>query len=114
MIAKKYTLSGKDKFDEVLKNGEMFQSESFGVVKLNRGDKDVSRFGFLVSTKVAKEAFKRNKVKRAMSESVRFSVSNSVPGYNVVFLAKSRSVTKGTDELMRETTEALIKAKLVK
>lgn len=114
MIAKKYTLSGKEKFDEVLKNGEMYQSDSFGIVKLKRNDDDCSKFGFLVSTKVAKEAFRRNKVKRAMSEAVRFSISNSLSGYDVVFLAKGKSATKSTDELMRETTEALIKAGLVK
>lgn len=114
MIAKKYTLSGKDRFDEVLKNGEMFQSESFGIVKLNRGDEDCSKFGFLVSTKVAKEAFRRNKVKRAMSEAVRYAISHAVNGYDVVFLAKSKSATKSTDQLMLETTEGLIKAGITK
>jgi ribonuclease P protein component len=114
MIAKEFTLSGKKKFDDVLKNGEMFQSDSFGIVKLKRGDDEVSHYGFLVSTKAAKDAFRRNKIKRALSEAVRFSLFKAVKGYDVVFLAKSKSAVVDTGVLMRETTESLEKAGLIK
>lgn len=113
MLAKSFSLSGKKEFDNVLKNGTFIQSNSFGFVYLNRNDEHVSRFGFIVSTKVAKEAVLRNRVKRALSETIRFSMSKIKKGYNVVFLAKGQSTKTPTDELMKETENVLLKAKLI-
>ncbi|MFZ5932809.1 MAG: ribonuclease P protein component [Patescibacteria group bacterium] len=107
MLARQYCLKGKKSFEKVNQDGRLFQSESFGVAVLTRGDKEVSRFGFIVSSKISKEAVQRNRIKRALSEAVRFEMALVKPGYDVVFLAKHPSLKKPTDGLMREVREFL-------
>lgn len=114
MVSKEYRLSGKKNFDQIFKEGKIVQSESFGLSFLNRGDTEVSRFGFIVSTKVSKLAVQRNRVKRALSEAVRFLTSKLEKGYNVVFLAKGQSMKVPTDQLMREVGVSLLKAGISK
>jgi ribonuclease P protein component len=114
MLAKPHRLVGKDNFDQVLKEGKIVQSESFGMAYFNRGDGEVTKYGFVVSTKVSKEAVGRNRVKRALSEAVRFLTTKVERGYNVVFLAKGRSVKIPTDALMREVDKAVKDAGLIK
>ena len=110
MLASKYRLSGKKIFEKVLKEGRFVQSPSFGVAYLEDDSSDISHFGFVVSTKVSKEAVTRNRVKRALSEAVRFLMDKINKSYNVVFLAKGNSTKASTDVLMGEVREALQKA----
>lgn len=113
-LASKYNLKGKKKFTEILNTGKMVQSESFGIVFLPNDLKENSCFGFIVSTKISKHAVLRNRVKRALSEAVRFAMGEVKPGYDIVFLAKSLCLKKSTPELMAEVKPALLKAKLIK
>lgn len=113
MLASKYHLKSKNSFDEVLNKGKFFQSESFGLAVLPSNLKDVSRFGFIISTKISKESVNRNRIKRAMSEAVRFKQSYIKKGFDVVFLAKQLSARKSTEEIMREVDGALIKSGLL-
>lgn len=110
MVSKEYRLSGKKNFEKVFQEGKIIQAETFGLAYLNRGDGEVSRFGFIVSTKVSKLAVQRNRVKRALSEAVRFLTSKIEKGYNIVFLAKGKSMKVSTDEMMREVGTSLNKA----
>jgi ribonuclease P protein component len=114
MLAKQYRLSGKNNFDKVLKEGRFVQSDAFGLAYLKREDEEVSRFGFIVSTKVSKTAILRNRVKRALSEAARFINTKIEKGYNIVFLAKGKSTKVPTDQLMREVGAVLERAGLVK
>lgn len=107
MISRQYSLKGKESFEAVENNGKVFQSESFGIAYLKRKDKDNSRFGFVVSKKICPEAVNRNRIKRAMRESVRFLLTEIKSGYDFVFLTKQNCIRKMTDEIMRETREAI-------
>ena len=113
MVSKEYRLSGNKNFEKVFQEGQIIQAETFGLAYLNRGDNEVTRFGFIVSTKVSKLAVQRNRVKRALSEAVRFLTHQLEKGYNVVFLAKGQSMKVPTDELMREVGITLKKAGLL-
>ena len=113
MIASVYRLRGNS-FKEVLDKGKMVQSDSFGISFVKREDEEVPRFGFIVSTKVSKEAVQRNRIKRALSEAVRFMTSDIKSGYDVVFLAKQRAARSSTDVLMNEVREAIKAAGLFK
>ena len=114
MIASVYRLRGNNSFKEVLDKGKMVQSDSFGIAFVKREDEEVPRFGFIVSTKVSKEAVQRNRIKRALSEAVRFMTSDIKSGYDVVFLAKQRAARSSTDVLMNEVREAIKAAGLFK
>lgn len=101
-------------FKRVKDKGTVVQSTSFSLAIYPRGDREPSRFGFVISKNVSKNASKRNMLKRALSESLRHSISYVKDGYDGVFLVKPAGVTKYMAELMAEVTEVLKKAKLVK
>lgn len=114
MLAKKYRLTGTKDYSRVQNEGKVFQSNSFGVAYLERGDEGPSRFGFVVSTKIAKEAVDRNRHKRVMSEAVRIDSIKLNVGYDVVFLAKTTISKISTSELMKEVCSSLKNIGIIK
>lgn len=107
MLGKKNRLTDAKDFKTVQKEGKVFQFSSFGISLLNRNDGNPTRVGFIVSTKIAKDAVDRNRFKRAMSESVRTSLSSLKEGFDIVFLAKQSIVKTPTDIVMKEVKKAL-------
>ncbi len=114
MLAKKFKLTGTKDYSNVQNNGKVFQSDNFGIAYIDRGDQNPSRFGFVVSTKIAKDAVDRNRFKRAMSEAVRIDSINLLPGYDVVFLAKTSIARVSTADIMKEVRGSLKSAGLTK
>jgi ribonuclease P protein component len=114
MLANKYRLTGQKNFDRVLSSGKMLQMESFGLAYLKSEEDKESRYGFVVSTKVSKQAVQRNRIKRALSEAVRFLTTDIKAGYDVIFLAKKQAIKMPTDKIMREVRTALDKTGLIK
>ena len=100
MLAKKFRLKGAKNFARIQKEGKVFQSNNFGIAYIKREDEDPSRFGFIVSTKIAKDAVDRNRFKRAMSEAVRINSIDLNPGFDVVFLAKTSIIRISTDKII--------------
>jgi ribonuclease P protein component len=107
MLAKKFRLKGAKNFARIQKEGKVFQSTNFGIAYTKREDEDPSRFGFIVSTKIAKDAVDRNRFKRAMSEAVRIASIDLMNGYDAVFLAKTSIVRIPTSEIMKEVRLSL-------
>jgi ribonuclease P protein component len=114
MLANKYRLTGQANFDKVLSTGEFVQAQSFGLAVLKVEEKRETKHGFVVSTKVSKQAVQRNRIKRALSEAVRFLTMDIKPGYDAVFLAKQQATKMSTDVIMREVRVALSRAGLLK
>ena len=114
MLAKKLKLTDAKDFARVQETGKVFQSNSFGMAYLKRGDKELSRFGFIVSTKISKEAVDRNRSKRAMSEAVRMETVNLKEGFDIVFLAKTSITRSSTTEIMKEVKASLKGIGLIK
>lgn len=114
MLPNKFRITDKRDFENIQGKGKLFQFESFGVVILRKEDKNQSRFAFIVSSKISKDAVDRNRIKRAISESVRLSLIDLQAGYDVVFLAKPILAKKSTELIMRETREALKELKVLK
>lgn len=107
-------LTGHKNIEKAKSEGKLFQRKLFGLVVLDRKDKKPSRFAFVVSKKVHNNATHRNRVRRALREAVRYSITRTKKGYNVVFLSKKEIVKKMTDEIMREVTVSLKSVGLVK
>lgn len=114
MLSRQFTLKGEEAFERVRNDGRLFQFDSFGLSVLERGDDANPRFAFIVSSKVSKEAVQRNRIKRALSEAVRFEMTRLKKGFDAIFLAKQIGTKKPTDELMREVRGALEGAGLTK
>ena len=114
MLSRQFTLKGEEAFARVRNEGRLFQFDSFGLSVLERGDDESPRFAFIVSSKVSKEAVQRNRIKRALSEAVRFEMTRLKKGFDAIFLAKQIGTRKSTDGLMREVRDALEGAGLTK
>lgn len=113
MLALVNRISKTEDFDRVREEGELFQSTSFAISVLDKGDKKEPRFGFIVSTKISKKATLRNRAKRAIREAVRHEISYVKKGMDVVFLAKMEVLGKTTDEISREVKALLREARLI-
>lgn len=114
MLARKFRLTGSKDYDRVQKEGKVFQSDNFGVAYVDRKDSFPCRFGFVVSTKIAKAAVDRNRFKRAMSEAVRIDSVHLKNGFDVVFLAKTGIYKVPTSEIMKEVQRSLREVGLTK
>jgi len=114
MLAKKFRLTGGENFTKIQKEGTVYQSANFGIAYIKRGGTDPSRFGFIVSTKIAKDAVDRNRFKRAMSEAVRIASVDLNSGFDVIFLAKTSIVRVSTAEIMKEVRISLKESGLSK
>lgn len=112
MLAAKYKLKRGRNFEKVKKEGTLLKSENFAIAVVARGDQDASRFGFVVSKKISKQAVQRNRIERALNEAVRYELPYLKRGYDVVFLAKKAILRKSTDEIMREVKQFLKKVGL--
>jgi ribonuclease P protein component len=107
MLAKKYRLTGRNDFKKVEEKGTTFQSSNMGMAVFDRKDDNPPRFGFVVSTKIAKDAVDRNTIKRHMSETVRIMTGEIKNGIDVVFLAKTSIMRVPADEIVREVRAAV-------
>lgn len=107
MLAKKNRLTGSKNFKRVEEEGNIFQSENFGLAILKRGDSEPPRFAFVVSTKIAKNAVDRNAVKRRLRESLRHIVVEVKDGLDIVFLAKTSIVRIPSEQIAREVRQAV-------
>lgn len=98
-----------DEIERVSGKGKMVQSENFGIRIIKRNDKENSRFAFVVSTKISKLAVHRNRINRALSESVRRLLTEIPTGFDFVFLAKKTIAGKTTEEIMEEVRRFFLK-----
>lgn len=107
-------LTDESDFKRVKYKGRVVQSTSYALATYFRGDTEPSRFGFVVSKNVSKNASKRNMIKRALSEALRHNLTYIKDGYDIVFLAKPAAGGKYVADLMGEVREVLVRAKLLK
>lgn len=63
----------------------------------------VSRFAFIVSTKIDKRATARNRIRRLLSESVRLLLPSLAPEYDVLFIVRQ----KNRDERIGEVKQSV-------
>ena len=111
MLAKKHCLKRKKDFQKVSQRGKKIEID-FLVLKFLRNSLDVTRIGFVVSQKVSKKAFLRNKIKRRLREIIKMDLSNLEPGYDLIFFTKKGIIEKDFLEIKNVVEQILGKAKL--
>lgn len=114
MLAKKFRLTSSHDFRKVQETGLTFQSPNFGIAILDRKDENPTRFAFIISNKVARDAVDRNTIRRHMSETVRLMTNYIKNGQDVVFLAKTSIVKVPADGIVREVRNAVKESGLMK
>jgi len=112
MLSKKYRLQKDKDFDLVFKKGKNLDSE-FLFLKLRKNDLEFSRFGFILSKKISKNATARNKIKRRLREIIRKQVGNIKSGFDVAFVVKPRIIGKDYSEIKEGVEKLLKKAELL-
>lgn len=105
MLASTNRLSKEADFNKIKSEGVLYQSENFGVRVLRKSGNEISRFAFIVSSKISNESVQRNRVKRAMSEAIRHKLHTIKEGYDVIFLPKKQIAKKTTEDIMKEIHE---------
>lgn len=114
MLAKKYRLTGRSVLEEVKKEGSLYQADSFGILVRKRTEDEPSRFAFIVSTKISKAAVDRNKAKRRLREAVKQSIDKIVNGYDVLFLAKKKTLERKSEDIASEVEKIFKESGLIK
>lgn len=111
MLPQKNRLIQDKDFNYIHKKGK-FIGERFLAIKFLKNNFKVSRFGFLVGTKISKKAVTRNLVKRRLRESVRLKLDNIKTGYDVIFFTKPEIVEKSYEEIDKVVNNVLSKSNL--
>lgn len=114
MLAKENRLTQSIDFKRVKEKGRVVDGESFSLAVYFRGDDEPSRFGFIITTNISKNASKRNMIKRALSEALRQEIAFVEAGHDGVFMAKPKAATTYMATLMSETKSIVRKAGITK
>jgi len=92
MLKKLHRITKKRDFDQFFgsqfKKAKGYSAKSNSlIVKSLKNDLEISRFAFVISTKVDKRATKRNLIKRRLREIVRLRLKKMKTGYDIIFIA---------------------------
>ena len=112
MLSREYRLQKEQDFTRVHHTGR-FIGQKFLAIKFIPNHLDVSRFGFLVGTKISKKSVVRNKIKRRLRETIRLKLAKIKPGFDVVVMVRLEIVDKTYQEIEQAISGALKEAKLL-
>lgn len=112
MLAKINRLKKKKDFERVSKKGRSFK-EDFLVLRIVSNNLKINRFGFVVSRKVSKKAFQRNKIKRRLRELIRLKLSKLKKGADVILIACPGLEAKDFWEIEENINKLFKKAKII-
>ena len=85
MLKKNNRITKNKEFDTIFKGGRGAYSQILGI-KAVQTDKETSRFGILISTKVSKKAVVRNRLKRQIREIIKQKLEKILPGRDCVII----------------------------
>mgnify|MGYP001616494774 CR=1 FL=1 len=112
MLPSENRLKKKKDFGQIFKRGRSFQDNVLSL-RLTEKNQKVSRFAFVVSLKVSKKAFLRNKIRRRLREIIKANLSKIKTGFDVVFTARQGLETKNSQEVAEIVSGLLKRAKLI-
>jgi len=111
MLPAAYRLKGDSNFKRLIQRGRRFFLPSL-MLRIIPTKQDVSRFGFVVSTKISKKAVERNKIRRRLREIIRLELPRILPGYDVLIAARKDVIKLNYKDLRDQVLELLHKARL--
>ncbi len=101
-------LRKKSEFSRVKKFGKRYDSDNITLLVYKRGDDSLTKFGFIISTDIDKRAVHRNRIRRAMNESVRQNMLFIPNGMDMLFIAKKTIIKRTVEEIMKEMKSLLL------
>lgn len=109
MLPTSNRLTKERDFKKINAKGKSFFSPLFKIRKL-ANDMELSRFGFVVTTKTTKKATQRNAIKRQVREIVRLSLKELTPGFDAIITIKKEALGLEYQELEKDLKKLLKKA----
>lgn len=110
MLPAAHRLKGDAQFKVLAYKGQSFFSPLFSLKILR--SRGVSRFGFVVSSRVSKKAVVRNRLRRQAREIIRLALPSLADGYMILILMKPQAVGRTYAELKDELLRLLSKARI--
>ena len=112
MLARKNLVPLRKEFPRIRKEGKIYDSVSFGLV-VAYGSGTGPQASFIVSKKIDKRSVVRHEIKRKLADAVSPLLSRLGKNVELVFLAKTKTITTSGEELGREIGEVLKRARLI-
>ena len=113
MLPKNNRLAAKGDFARLFSKGRAAGGK-FMVLKSVPNKREMTRMGFVVSTKVSKRAVVRNQIRRRLREAVRLMLPRVVGGYDAALIVKKGAEAADFQALAAEVNSLMVKAKLLK
>lgn len=111
MLARKHRIN-KELFTEIIKAGKSVSSANLSL-KIQPIPIDYSAFSFVVSSKVAKKAVERNKIKRRARHIIRKMLAETEKGLGIIIFFKPGSKKMSFQELEEEIKKLFKKVKIL-
>ena len=111
MLPKENRLHSDKEIKDLVKSGQSFFLPEM-VIKYKANQEEITKIGFIVSTKVDKKAVVRNKVARHFREAVREVLPSLKPGYSVLIIAKNKVLELDYITIKKQISFAFDKIKL--
>lgn len=80
---------------------------------VKRGDNDIPKIGIATSSKIFKKAVERNRARRLISAAFETLYPNLPSNVNILALPKAGVVRVKSADVLSDTEEVLVKAKLI-
>ena len=110
MLARKHRIN-KELFTEIIKAGKSVSSDNLSL-KIRPIPADCSAFAFVVSSKVAKKAVDRNKLKRRARHIISKMLPEIKKGLGIIIFFKKGNEKLNFQEIEKETRAIFQKAKI--
>ena len=115
MLRKENRLSQRSDILRVKEEGKLINASLLSLLVYKNKDKELKRFGVIVSKKISKRAVDRNKIKRLIMEALRINLDKIEGGSEILFLVRKNILGKKYDEVEKEIKKVLaIKDKIDK
>lgn len=111
MLPKLHRLHQDQEIKSLTKAGQTFFLPQF-IFKYQKNQEKISKFGFVVSTKVDKRAVTRNLLKRRMRAVIKDLLPNLSPGFSVLIIAKKQAIELDFQSLTKQFIFAFTKSRL--
>lgn len=111
MLPKSHRLPASE-IQTVLKQGRKI-TMPMGQLIFRQTQNPVSRFAFVVSTRIDKRAVVRNRIKRLLRESIRHLLPEIKPGHDMLIVARSNQSKTSQTEVEMVVKEVLVKSGMI-
>jgi len=113
MLSKENRIRKTKDFQGIFRNQKRVQGEGV-VLKIGTRTGEIPRVGIVVSKKVAKQATRRNRIRRLLSEAAKAELANLPPGTNAVIVVLPGIQLNGIGEARQKLHKLFQKVTLLK